>query len=72
MVIRKRVEGKVEYNDGEFAEVLTFGIQGIEKDLLLDNIQTHCCDTEDMPDEFEHRFPVGMRPGILTITEFEC
>jgi hypothetical protein len=26
MLTSKRVEGEVEYNDGEFAEVLTFGI----------------------------------------------
>jgi len=69
MIIRKRVEGEIECNDGEFAEVLTFGIEGIEKDLALETIQIHCDDTEDTPEEFQHRFPVGMRLGILTITE---
>jgi hypothetical protein len=31
MVVSKKVEGEVEYNDGDFAEVQTFGIEGIEK-----------------------------------------
>lgn len=39
MIVRKRVEGKVEYNDGEFAEVQTNGIEGIDTDLLLETIQ---------------------------------
>ena len=34
MVVSKKVEGEVEYNDGDFAEVQTFGIEGIEKNLL--------------------------------------
>ena len=40
-LICKRVEGEVEYNDGEFAEVLTNGIDGIEEDLALETIQIH-------------------------------
>ena len=59
-IIRKRVEGKVEYNDGEFAEVLTNGIEGIEKDLLLEVVQFHRCDSSDAPEEFQQQFPVGM------------
>jgi len=43
----KRVEGAVEYNDGEFAEVLTYGIEGIDKDLLLETIQIHPDDAAD-------------------------
>jgi hypothetical protein len=69
MVIRKRLEGDVQYNNGEFAEVLTFGIDGVEKDLALETIQIHCEDTEDTPEEFQNRFRVGMRLSILTITE---
>jgi len=42
-IIRKRVEGKVEYNDGEFAEVRTKGIEGIENDLLLAVVQIPNC-----------------------------
>ena len=45
MVIRKKVEGRVDYNDGEFAEVQTVGIEGIEQDLLLETIQIHADDT---------------------------
>jgi hypothetical protein len=69
MIVRKRVEGQVEYNDGEFAEIQTIGIEGIEKDLWLDTIQIHRRDTEKTPDEFQGRFPVGMRLGIVTTTE---
>ena len=59
MVVRKRVQGKVEYNDGEFAEIQTIGIEGIEKNLLLETIQIHRGDTENTPDEFQGRFPVS-------------
>ena len=60
MVTSKRVGGEVEYNDGEFAEVQTFGIEGIETDLLLETIQIHREDTEDTPEGFQSRFPIGM------------
>ena len=69
MATRKRVEGEVEHNDGEFAEIQTIGIEGIEKDLLLETIQIHRGDSQDTPEEFRHRFPVGMRLVVLTITE---
>ena len=69
MVIRKQAKGEVEYNDGEFAEVQTLGIEGIEQDLWLKPIQLHREDTNDTPDEFQRRFPLGMRLDILTITD---
>ena len=69
MNTRQRVEGEVQYNNGEFAEVLTFGIEGIEKDLALETIQIHCEDTGDTPEQFRQRFPVGTTLSILTITE---
>ena len=69
MVVRKRVEGQIEYNDGEFAEIQTVGIEGIEEDLLLETIQLHRGDTHDTPEEFQHRFPVGEWLCILTTTE---
>ena len=53
--------GDIDRNDGEFAEVLTIGIDGIEKDLMLETIQLHRCDTGNTPEEFQRRFPVGMR-----------
>jgi hypothetical protein len=69
LVVRKRVAGRIEYNDGDFAEVQTVGIEGIEEDLLLETIQIHREDTNDTPDEFQRRFPVGMWLDILTATE---
>lgn len=35
MIIRKKVEGEVQYNDADFVEIQTNGIEGIEKDLTL-------------------------------------
>jgi hypothetical protein len=69
IVIRKRVEGQVLYNDGEFSEIQTNGIEGIEEGLLLNKIQTHREDTSDTPEEFQRRFPIGMWVDIMTITE---
>ena len=69
MVISKKVKGEIDYNDGEFAEVQTCGIEGIEKDLLLGTIQIHREDTSDTSEEFQHRFPVGMCLDIVTTTE---
>ena len=69
MVIRKRVEGEVHYNDGWFAELFTYGTEGIDEGIEQEMIQLHCQDTEDTPEEFQHRFPVGMMLTILTITQ---
>ena len=69
MLTSKRVEGKVDYNDGSFAEVFTYGIEGIEEGLNLERIQLHIEDTQDTPQEFQQRFLVGMTLSILTITE---
>ncbi len=67
--VRKWIEGEVHYNDGQFAEVQTNGIQGIETNLLLETLQIHREDTDDTESEFKHRFPVGMCLDILTTTE---
>jgi len=69
MLTSKRVEGKVDYNDGSFAEVATHGIERIETGLALETIQIHREDTENTPEEFQRRFPVGSTLSILTITE---
>jgi hypothetical protein len=69
MLTSRRVEGKVEYNDGEFAEVRTIGVEGIEDGLLLETIQIHRCDTGDMPEDFQRRLPAGTRLSIVTNTE---
>lgn len=66
----KKVEGEVEYNDGEFAEVQRYGIEGIEKDLLLKTVQIHRNDADDTSDEFQRRFPVGTVLEITTTTEY--
>jgi hypothetical protein len=69
MIFRKAVEGEVDYNDGEFAEVKTIGIEGIEKDLWLGTIQIHREDTQDTQEQFRQRFPIGMSIEIVTRTE---
>jgi len=69
MIVRKRVKGEVQYNDGEFAEIQIIGIEGIEEDLLLETIQIHPHDAQSTPGEFQSRFPVGMGLGILTTIE---
>lgn len=50
IIVSTRTEGEVQYNDGEFAEIQTNGIDGIEKDLLLDTIQIDRDDTGDTPE----------------------
>jgi hypothetical protein len=69
MIISKKVKGEIDYNDGEFAEVQTSGIEGIEKDLLLDTFQIHREDSSDSPEEFRQRFPVGLWLDVVTTTE---
>jgi hypothetical protein len=69
MFARKRVEGEVVYNDGEFAEVEIYGVEAYEEDLFLTTIQLHIEDTADTPEEFQQRFPVGMWLNIWLTTE---
>jgi hypothetical protein len=69
MIVTKKVEGEVDYNDGQFAEGKTIGIEGIEKDLWLGTFQIHRENTEDTADEFQQRFAVGTRLNIVTTTE---
>ena len=49
MIITKKVEGEVDYNDGAFAQANTIGIEGIENGLWLDTVQIHRENTEDTP-----------------------
>jgi hypothetical protein len=70
MIIRKRVEGKIQYNDGQFAEIQTVGLEGPEKGLHIDDIQVDRSETHDTPGQFQRRFPVGMWLDITTTTEF--
>ena len=69
MIVTKKVEGEVDYNDGEFAEVKTIGIEGIENGLWLGTMQIHRANTEYTPDEFRERYPVGMLIQIVATTE---
>jgi hypothetical protein len=67
-VIHKHARGLIRFNDGYFAVVETFGVEGIEKDLLLKEIQLDVDDTEMSVDEFKEAFPVGMDLSIQTTT----
>jgi hypothetical protein len=69
MIITKKVAGEVSLNDGEFAEVKTIGIEGIEKNLWLDTFQIHRQGTDDTPDQFRRRFSIGTRLDITTTTK---
>jgi hypothetical protein len=68
IIVRKQTEGEVQYNDGEFAEIQTSGIDGIEKDLLLDTIQIDRDETGDSPEAFRRKLEVGMWLDIATQT----
>ena len=46
-IIHKVLEGTIESNDGEFAEIQIYGIEGVEKNILLERIQIHREDTKD-------------------------
>jgi len=68
-VNKKRVFGKVEFNDGWFAEIQTFGIEGVEKNILLDIIQVHPEEMTLSEQQFRQEFGVGSMLDITTITE---
>ena len=68
MIITKKVAGEVDLNDGEFAEVKTIGIEGVENNLWLDTFQIHREDTHDTSDQFRRRLSIGMRLDIITTT----
>jgi hypothetical protein len=70
MMIRKRLAGKVQYNDGQFVEIQTVGTEGLEKSLLMETIQVDRSETADTPEQFQHRFPGGMWLEIWTTMEF--
>ena len=69
LVVRKRVDGEIKYNDGEFAEVQPVGIEETEKVCLLKTIPIRREDTNDTPEEFQRRFPIGTRVNIHTTTD---
>ena len=61
--------GEVDYNDGEYAEVQTVGIEASEKDLLLETIQVHRGDTSYSCEQFKDKLPVGLWLDICTTIE---
>jgi hypothetical protein len=77
MVNRKEVMGEVVHNDGEFAEIQTFGIDGIETGLLLDTIQLFRCDsngrcnTNGGPRTFQRKLQVGALLDIIVTVEVQ-
>ena len=66
---QKRAHGEVEFNDGEFAEIQTVGIEAEEKDLLLETIQVHRNDTSYSSEQFQDKLPVGSWLDICTTIE---
>jgi hypothetical protein len=64
-----RVHGEVEFNDGEFAEIQTVGIEASETDLLLESIQVHREDTGYSCEQFRDKLPVGSWVDICTTIE---
>jgi len=69
VTIIKTVAAEVNFNDGEFAEVKTVGVEGIERNLWLGTFQIHRSDTDDTPDEFRRKFSIGMRLDVITTTK---
>ena len=57
MMTLKQVEGEVEYNDGELAEIQTVGTDGIEKNLLLETIQMHRSNDTNTPRRVPSQVP---------------
>jgi hypothetical protein len=63
MIISKKVEGKVDYDDGEFEEVKTIGIERIEKNFWLGTVQIPA-KYKDTPDEFRQS-PIRQKEATL-------
>ena len=51
------------------AEIQTFGIEGVERDIPLDSIQVHPEEMTLSEEQFRPEFRVGSMLGITTITE---
>jgi hypothetical protein len=67
IINRKQIEGVVESNDGDFAEIETNGIDGLEEGLLLETVTIERNETKETPEQFQRRLQVGMRVDIETI-----
>lgn len=69
VTITKETLGKVEFNDGEFAEIEKIGVEGIEACLLLDRIQIDRSDTSYSRRKFRRIFPAGTLLDVSTTIE---
>lgn len=69
MLVRKTLKGVIACNDGLFAEIDIVGVEGIEKDLVLDAIQIHQTDTTDTEKQFQESWPPNMWVDIVTTTQ---
>ena len=68
--VQQKMEGKVVFNDGDFAEIAVAGVEGEEAGLFLTTMQAHREDTSDTNEQFRQRFGVGTILDILVITHF--
>ena len=68
-IIRTRIAGEAQYSDGQSAGIQSVGTEGIDENLLLDTIQLHPEDADLTPEQFRHRFPVGIWLDIWTTIE---
>jgi hypothetical protein len=69
VTIQKRVEGQVVFNNGQFAEIETYGIDGIETGLFLDTIQVDRGATASDMRNFKRTFRRGTCLEISTTLE---
>jgi hypothetical protein len=69
VTIQKRVEGQVVFNNGQFVEIETYGIDGIETGLILDTIQIDRCEAATDTRNFKRTFPRGTCLEISTTLE---
>jgi hypothetical protein len=67
IINRQQIEGEVQSNDGDVAEIQTNGIEGIEEDLLLDTIEIVRDETKETPEQFQRTLQIGMWVDIITI-----
>jgi hypothetical protein len=68
MLKTKKVLGEVSFNNGDFCEIDTYGLEGIDTGLMLESIQLARHDTGDGVKKFRQRFRIGTLLDITTIT----
>jgi hypothetical protein len=71
MVNTQQVLGQVQYNDGEVAEIQTWGLDGMHTGLPLERIQQERDDTDDEAEDFQHKVRVGALLDITTTVEIK-